>query len=165
MNKTTPTTNRKNLKLGLIKKDPIQLNIEQTIKNLNDKIEEIQLETTKPKLTNGDFNFNNAQGSTSVKIGSETRIDMLVMVMGFLIQKANEYNTGAKALGLRTIKLFNWCGYPLEAWENDINLQLAIITNHEKLTKITAHRDFLVSKLSEDTQILAALLEAEKMLM
>ncbi len=150
--------------VSLLKPDAIQVSLQTTIKGLNDKIDGIVNITNKPLLTSGVFKFGANQTDGGINIRKTSGITMLLKILGFLITKKNEYDSAAKVLGLKTYPVFEWGGYTFDGWKNDIEIQVATITNTNELETLKTTVKDLTQHLSSDTRILAALKAANDLL-
>ena len=82
-------------------------------------------------LTNCSFRYNKeSSNSTNIQVCSD--VNELITILGFLIGKQNEFNLAKEVLGVTNT--FNWFGFTLEEWTNDIRTRIdkIQITNKKK---------------------------------
>jgi len=156
------TATKKSNAITLLKPNAVQTQLQTVIDNLNTKIAKITAITNKTRLTNGKFHF--GQAASANDIHKMVDVEQLLKILGFLITKKNEYETAAKMMGLNLYPAFYWSGYPFESWVNDIEIQIATVTNTSELEKLNSKVKELSQFLSNDTRILAALKEANNLL-
>ena len=134
---------------------------------MDTKIQSIKENTNKPNLTSGQFGFNvNAENKANnpINIHAEMSVRLLISILGFLIAKKAEYEAAAKALKLKKFPMFAWCGFDFDAWTNDINTRILVLTNHEELKKLEETRSELSKFQSKDAQMMQLMDLASKML-
>lgn len=96
-------------------------------------------------LTNCSFRYNKeSSNSTNIQVCSD--VNELITILGFLIGKQNEFNLAKEVLGVTNT--FNWVGFTLEEWTNDIRTRIdkIQITNKKKeLEQLELRLDKLIS--------------------
>ena len=96
-------------------------------------------------LTNCSFRYNKeSSNSTNIQVCSD--VNELITILGFLIGKQNEFNLAKEVLGVTNT--FNWFGFTVEEWTNDIRTRIdkIQITNKKKeLEQLELRLDKLIS--------------------
>jgi len=131
------------------------------------RIAEMQSIIDSPSKTNGMFNFNGREGaeaggsndSNKIDINKVTKVSYLVSILGFIQTREREYADAANSIGLKSVPVFKWASYSVEAWENDIKVRISFLTQHEELQKLQKQREFLAQYISKDDQVMAFISE------
>jgi len=135
------------------------------IKQLLSKIE-TDKETLgkKPKVslnTNGLFRFDSNNYFNLNTVVSDPR--HLVEALAFLLEKENNHKEAAKRLGVDDY-VFEWYGYSLKDWEEDLKLRADTIIWNVKQKKLQSLQKKLKNLRSEDAKTDDALSEIEDLL-
>jgi hypothetical protein len=144
-----------------------QQKLDGMLNAMDAKIQTIKTNTNKPNLTSGLFGFTMGADNKPTKpinIHTEMSVRLLISVLGFLIAKKAEYETAAKTLNLKNYPMFVWCNFDFDAWANDINTRILVLTNHEELKKLEDTRNELSKFQSKDAQMMQLMEMASKML-
>ena len=158
-------TTRKNQSTDLVVSP--QQKLDTMLGAMDAKIETIKTNTNRPNLTSGQFGFtmNSDNKPTNViNIHAEMSVRLLISILGFLIAKKAEYEAAAKSLKLKKYPMFAWCGFDFDAWSNDINTRILVLTNHEELKQLEETRSELGKFQSKDAQMMQLMDFASKML-
>jgi hypothetical protein len=162
-NAKVSTRNKKSTEIVLSPQEKLS----SMLNALTTKIAHIRENTNKPNLTSGQFSFSVDVDGNQLKpinIHQIMNVSKLTAILGFLATKKSEYEVGAKLLGLKKFQIFTWCGYDFEAWHNDIQTRVLILTNHEELTKLEATHKELSAFQSKDAQMFNLMAAAENLL-
>ena len=89
----------------------------------------------------------------------ETSIAKLICAFSMVYNKEKAYDETAGILGLSTYPAFSISGGNTSAWEHDIKLRIAIISQSETLAKLKAAQDKLSKFLTEEDQKAAVMKE------
>jgi hypothetical protein len=144
-----------------------QEKLDTMLNAMDTKIEAIKNDTNRPNLTSGQFGFtmgSDNKPSKAINIHIEMSVRLLISILGFLIAKKSEYEAAAKVLKLKKFPMFAWCGFDFDAWSNDINTRILVLTNHEELKKLEETRSELSKFQSKDAQMMQLMDLASKML-
>lgn len=130
--------------------------IDELIEKTQQKKREIE-KLDKPKwLTNGVFKKHATDISINIKTVTDVRslIDMLAYIIG------EENNFNAANLILGTDHKFEFLGFPVESWVNDLKTRIDvinIITKRKELEVIEAQLDGLVSAERKEESLLQSI--------
>ena len=95
-------------------------------------------------------------------VQEETDISNLVKMAGVIVAREQQYEAGAKALGLQTYPVFKAEKYSVNAWIEDIKLRIDIIENKDKLEKLKSLEDSIKSMMSNQDKLAIILADLEK---
>jgi hypothetical protein len=109
---------------------------QQTIKNIDAKLEQVRAVFGRPFRTNGESKTTTVN-PTNVNVRAATNIALLIAILGEITAKGEQYNKAATMLGLTQYPNFNWQGYSYESWLFDIKLRI------EQINQVTTENELL----------------------
>jgi hypothetical protein len=109
---------------------------QQTIKNIDAKLEQVRAVFGRPFRTNGESKTTTVN-PTNVNVRAATNIALLIDILGEITAKGEQYNKAATMLGLTQYPSFNWQGYSYESWLFDIKLRI------EQINQVTTENELL----------------------
>lgn len=128
---------------------------------VSNKLKELEIKKENGPKTNGLFSWNGREGVTensgTVNIHKVMSVSLLISILGFLMSKAAEYTVAAEELNLTTFPVFTWSGYNLDAWKNDIDVRISIISHESEVNKLKKVKEELSKYISEEDKVQALL--------
>jgi hypothetical protein len=109
---------------------------QQTIKNIDAKLEQVRAVFGRPFRTNGESKTTTVN-PTNVNVRAATNIALLIAILGEITAKGEQYNKAATMLGLTHYPNFDWQGYSYESWLFDIKLRI------EQINQVTTENELL----------------------
>lgn len=139
----------------------VRTKLTQALEMLTNKLASLKSVTEGANQTSGSFSFSNSKSPNTPSINIHTSKDLeeLLLIHSFLLQKKEYYEQSANQLGLETFPQFKWNGYAFAAWNNDIQIRVAVVSSHDQRTKLEVAKKKLESFLTQDDQLKMALKE------
>jgi hypothetical protein len=109
---------------------------QQTIKNIDAKLEQVRAVFGRPFRTNGESKTTTVN-PTNLNVRAATNIALLIAILGEITAKGEQYNKATTMLGLTQYPSFNWQGYSYESWLFDIKLRI------EQINQVTTENELL----------------------
>jgi hypothetical protein len=121
-----------------------------------DRKSSLQKEVETPESTNGQFSYSEDPDNTQAKrhdLKKITNIKFMLQVLGWIILQEENYQKAARLLGLDKIAPFNWQGYTVAAWTEDIKKRIKIVSFEQELKSLEEGAKILSKYLSDDDRM------------
>jgi len=134
--------------------------VRSKLEQINKRLGEMQLAKDAGPRTNGMFHWNGRDdqpNGNAINITKVTSVALLISILGFLMTRKEEYDKAAFMLDLNPFPVFKWSKYPLDAWENDIRIQINLINHSSEIEKLTKIKEELSKYVSEEDRVMQIL--------
>lgn len=84
------------------------------------------------------FSYDEGKAGSAVNLQVEANVGKLIQIAAFLIQREQAYADAAQRLAVESPPAFEWGGYPVSDWFNDIRTRIGKIQIGEKRKKLEA---------------------------
>lgn len=138
----------------------VRTEMQKKLSEIDEKLKEVKAIESSTFKTNGEFRFNPQYvANNPIYIFKIRDLSLLLSILAYMIEKNEHYIKAANVLGLKSFPAFQWMGYTYEAWEHDIKLRVAVVTQHDRTEKLKAARAKLETFLTEEDRLAIVLKE------
>ena len=127
-----------------------QNDIQRGLEIIETKIGDIRKYRDQKTKTNGDFRYTPSSNFTSCDLTKCKDVGQILTVVGFLKNRSELYELGAKEMGLSEYPVFRWQNYELEDWMHDLKHRLDFINSADRLRKLSDAKRLLSNHVSEE---------------
>ena len=124
---------------------------------IEEKRAKLRKETETPEKTSGIFKYSEDpeySGKTH-DLKKINNIRFLIGVLGFLLQTKDYYDKGCKLLKFTEYDSFKWQGYSIEAWTEDIEKRIKLLSYEQEIKNLEEASNILSKYLSEEDKMIA----------
>lgn len=110
--------------------------------------------------TDGKFRWNpNYIHNDPINIFRLKDMGQIINIHQYIRTKHEAYNKSAELLQLAEYPVFEWMGYTFDAWDHDLRQRIAIITHHDKKSKLEEAKQALQGMMSKQDRVAALMSE------
>ncbi len=150
-------TTKKNTELAVIpSKEQLQKNLAQAIKAIDTKLKTLGVDTSYIYKAPSAFKMNELDGNV-VNIQTCVVLNYLVMALGKMRRLKREAEEVYESLGVKEYSVTLWLGAPVDTWISDLTHRVKLVNNQVLISKLTQHRQELVTHQSAEQRLFNAL--------
>jgi len=144
----------------------LRTDLQSKLATIDEKLKAIKATADSQYKTNGEFRFNPSYTVNSpIYIHKTQDLKILISALGYINKQSQAYNeTASNILKLDSYPVFEWQGYSFDAWENDIQIRVAIVTQHDLINKLKTAKQKLEQFMSDEDRLAIALKDVDALI-
>ena len=143
----------------------IQTEVQKKLSSIEEKIRNMEITSSTPFKTNGNFRFDEFSGVSTFNIQNVTIIDTLIKVLADINLKEEAYNkVYTEELQQKSFPVCKIFQFSVTDWRHDVKLRLNILLQQDRLKRLNEVKAKLIPFLTENDRLASALQEVNDLL-
>lgn len=143
----------------------VQTDVQKKLSLIEEKIKNMNIISSTPFKTNGNFRFDEFSGVSTFNIHHATIIDILIKVLADISLKEEAYNkVYTEELRQKSFPVCKIFQFSVTDWRHDVKLRLNILLQQDRLKRLNEAKEKLIPFLTENDRLASALQEVDDLL-